>query len=210
VRIVLVRHGHVPGILPERFRGGAHLELTETGVREAQLTAERIAGQWQPAIVYTSPRQRCISTGRFIADRCATPCRVLADIFDLDYGDWTDRTHEEIRTSHPEEYRLWRTQPQLVRFPGGNCLQEVAARVADALRFVLQTHAESTVVLVGHDSGNRTLMLHALGLPLSAYWHIKQTPCGISEFSVGEDGIQVIRMNETAHLERDDPADLSG
>ena len=204
---MLVRHGHVPGIQPERFRGGAHLELTEAGVREAQLTAERIASQWQPAIVYTSPRQRCISTGRFIADRCAVQCRVLADIFDLDYGDWTDRTHEDSHAIFPEQYRLWRTQPQLMHFPAGNSLQKVAARIADALRFVVQTHPASTVVLVGHDSGNRTLMLHALGLPLSAYWHIKQTPCGISEFTVGEDGIQVIRMNETAHLETAADAD---
>ena len=129
---------------------------------------------------------------------------MLEDIYDLDYGDWTDRTHEEIRAAHPALYRRWRTQPQLVRFPGGNSLQQVAERVADALRYIVQTHPDSTVVMVGHDSGNRTLMLHALGLPLSAYWTIRQTPCGISEFVVGDDGINVIRMNETAHLEHPD------
>lgn len=201
MRVVLVRHGHVPGIEPERFRGGANLQLTKTGLQEAQLTAHRIAQQWQPVMVYTSPRQRCIDTGRFIADRCGVQDRVLDDIYDLDYGDWTEKTHDEIRAAYPTQYRRWRTQPQLVKFPRGNSLQEVAARVADALRFVVQTHSDSTVVLVGHDSGNRTLMLHALGLPLSAYWQLKQTPCGISEFLVGEDGIHVLRMNETAHLE---------
>jgi broad specificity phosphatase PhoE len=205
VRVVLVRHGHVPGIEPERFRGSANLELTDRGLREAQLTAHRIAQQWRPVMVYTSPRQRCIDTGRFIADRCDVAGRVLEDIYDLDYGDWTEKTHEEIRAAHPLQYRCWRTQPQLVKFPRGNSLQEVAARVVDALRFVVQTHPDSTVVLVGHDSGNRTLMLHALGLPLSAYWQLKQTPCGISEFLVGEDGVTVIRMNDTAHLERADP-----
>jgi probable phosphoglycerate mutase len=212
VRIVLVRHGHVPGIEPERFRGGAHLQLTELGLREAQLTALRIARHWQPAIVYTSSRQRCISTGSLIAERCAVANRVLDGIYDLDYGDWTDRTHEEIRAAHPAQYRRWRTQPQLVRFPGGNSLQEVAARMADALRFVVQAHPDSTVVMVGHDSGNRALMLHALGLPLSAYWQIKQAPCGISEFIVDDDGVQVIRMNETAHLEQPSsmPPDGSG
>ncbi|HEY3809686.1 MAG TPA: histidine phosphatase family protein [Steroidobacteraceae bacterium] len=198
---MLVRHGHVPGIQPERFRGGAHLELTEQGLREARLTAERIARQWQPVIVYTSPRTRCIETGRCIAERCGIPDRVLEDIYDLDYGEWTDHTHEDMRAAHPAEYQRWRTAPQLVRFPGGNCLQEVATRVADAIRFVAKTHAGGTVVLVGHDSGNRTLMLQALGLPLSSYWNLRQTPCGISEFVVGADAIHVVRMNETAHLE---------
>jgi probable phosphoglycerate mutase len=199
--VLLVRHGHVPGIEPERFRGGAHLELTKRGLEEARLTGERIARQWKPAIVYTSPRTRCIDTGRYIAEQCQVTSRVLEDIYDLDYGDWTDHTHEEIRAAHPAEYRRWRAQPQLVRFPNGNCLQEVAVRAADAVRFVVCTHPDSTVVLVGHDSGNRTLMLHALGSPLSAYWNIRQTPCGISEFIVSTDGIQVLRMNDTAHLE---------
>ena len=201
VRILLVRHGHVPGIEPERFRGGTNLPLTERGLREAQLTAQRIARLWQPTIAYTSPRQRCIDTGQPIADECGIPCRVLDDINDLDYGAWTDRTHEEIRLEHPEEYRRWRTLPHLVRFPRGDSLQQLSTRVADALRFVVGNHPESTVVMVGHDSGNRTLLLHALGLPLAAYWHIRQTPCGISEILVSDEGLAVQRMNETAHLE---------
>jgi broad specificity phosphatase PhoE len=200
-RILLVRHGHVRGIEPERFRGGANVQLTERGLKEAQLTAGRIARHWQPALVYTSPRQRCIDTGRFISEQCAVPARVLNDLYDLDYGAWTDKTHEAIRQAHPAEYRRWKTHPHLVRFPGGISLQEVSMRVADALRFVVATHQDSTVVLVGHDSGNRSLLLHVLGLPLSAYWSIRQTPCNISEFTVSDDGLTVVRMNETGHLE---------
>jgi len=178
-----------------------NFQLTDRGHEEAQLVARRIAQHWRPAIVYTSPRQRCIDTGRPIAERCGVDARVLEDLFDLDYGEWTNHTHEEIRARHPAEYRLWKMQPHLVRFPGGIALQDVAMHVADALRFVLRTHPDDTVVMVGHDSGNRSLLLHALGLPLSAYWSIRQTPCNISEILIGTEGITVLRMNETAHLE---------
>jgi len=201
VRILLVRHGQVPGIEPERFRGDANYQLTERGRYEAQLTARRIAHHWQPSIIYTSPRQRCIDTGHAIAEQCGAPTRVLDDLYDLDYGAWTDKTHEEIRELHPAEYRRWKTQPHLMRFPGGISLQEVALRVADALRYVIDQHPDGTVVLVGHDSGNRCLLLQVLGLPLSAYWTIRQTPCGISEFLAGNDGLTVLRLNESAHLE---------
>jgi broad specificity phosphatase PhoE len=200
-RIVLVRHGHVPGIEPERFRGGENLELTERGVREAQLTAMRIAQHWQPAIVYTSTRKRCIATGRFIADACRVSSRTLEDIHDFDYGTWTERTHEDVRLAFPEEYRRWRTQPHTVRFPGGDSLQQLSAHAADALRLIVGAHAGQSVVVVGHDSSNRSLLLHAMGLPLSAYWRITQSPCGISEFIVNADGMVVVRLNETAHLE---------
>jgi probable phosphoglycerate mutase len=204
LRIVLVRHGSVPGIEPERFRGGSTFQLTERGIEEARRTARRIAQHWRPAMVYTSPRQRCIDTGRFIAERCAAPTRVLDDLFDLDYGEWTDRTHEEIRAAQPVQYRLWKTQPHLMRFPGGISLQDVAMRVADALRYVVATHPDGTIVMVGHDSGNRSLLLHLMGLPLSAYWRLQQSPCNISEITIGDDGATLIRMNETAHLEAGD------
>ena len=53
-KILLTRHGHVEGILPERFRGRAELALTRKGVAEAEALAARIARAWRPAVVYTS------------------------------------------------------------------------------------------------------------------------------------------------------------
>ena len=47
-RLVLVRHGHVEGISPERFRGRRDVDLSELGVRQAhvlRLMRERHAGQ---------------------------------------------------------------------------------------------------------------------------------------------------------------------
>jgi len=42
---------------------------------------------------------------------------------------------------------------------------ERAARVADALRFTIQHRPDDTIVMVGHDSSNRVLLLQALDLP---------------------------------------------
>lgn len=44
-RLLLTRHGHVEGIEPARFRGRAELELTPTGLAQAEALAERIARQ---------------------------------------------------------------------------------------------------------------------------------------------------------------------
>ena len=41
-KIILVRHGHVEGISPERFRGRVDLTLTAEGRRQAEVTAHRI------------------------------------------------------------------------------------------------------------------------------------------------------------------------
>ncbi len=200
-RILLVRHGHVAGISPERFRGRAELELTERGFAEARATARRIAAHWRPAIVYTSPLHRCVTTGQLIAEDCHVPTCVLDDLKDIDYGVWQGKTHEEVRDASPLEYERWRHSPHLMRFPAGESLQQLAARVADGLRFAIQHHPSDTIVIVGHDNSNRALLLQALDLSLSAFWRITQDPCAISEFVIHDDNrLTVLRMNETAHL----------
>ena len=50
------------------------------------------------------------------------------------------------------------------------------------------------------DSVNRVLLLHALELPLSRYWRIKQSPCCINELDFGGDGFTILGINQTDHL----------
>jgi probable phosphoglycerate mutase len=70
----------------------------------------------------------------------------------------------------------------------------------DALRLILQQHADETVVVVAHDSTNRVLLLHLLELPLSAYWRLAQDPCGLSEIEISAQAARILRINEVEHL----------
>jgi len=75
------------------------------------------------------------------------------------------------------------------------------AKAQDALRMVLARHPRETVVLVGHDSVNRALLLELLDQPLSAYWRLAQEPCCINEIDVNESAVRVRSINATQHLE---------
>src|SRR5262249_52925753 len=179
-KILLIRHGHVDGIRPERFRGRADLPLTSLGRAEAQAVGKRIASGWRPSKVYTSPLSRCVATGAAIAQACGAPTEVNADLIDIDYGAWQGKPCAEVEQSEPKLYAAWRATPHLVRFPQGDSLQDLAARAADALRLALARHPDETVVLVAHDSLNRVLLLQLLDQPLSAYWRLARRPGGIS------------------------------
>jgi phosphoserine phosphatase len=201
-KILLTRHGHVEGITPERFRGRQELALTTLGRAQAQALARRIAGAWRPAHIYTSPLQRCVDTGAAIARACGLAASdARADLNDIDYGRWQFKAYEDARAEDPALFAAWFATPQLVRFPGGESLQDLAARVADALRFVLARHANDTIVIVGHDSVNRALILQLLDLPLSAYWRFEQSPCCLNEIAVEGGKVYVRRINETRHLD---------
>jgi phosphoserine phosphatase len=200
IKILLIRHGHVEGIEPERFRGRTDLALTARGAAEASAVAKRIASTWRPTKVYTSPMKRCIDTGGAIAQACQVETEILDDLNDIDYGAWQWRSYEEVQRTEPQLFAVWFTSPNLMRFPDGESFQELVARSADALRFVVGNHSNDTVVLVAHDSVNRALLVQLLDQPLSAYWRLAQDPCCINEIDIAERRVRVGRMNETGHL----------
>jgi probable phosphoglycerate mutase len=199
-KIILTRHGHVEGIKPERFRGRAELPLTPLGIAQAKAVAQRVATGWQPAAIYTSPMGRCVATAESVAAACQVPIIALAELNDLDYGEWQGQSYDEVRQKFPHLFSAWMQTPHLVRFPNGDSLQDLVARTADAVRLILGRHSKQTVVVVGHDSVNRALLLQLIDQPLSSYWLIVQDPCCLNEIDVDDGMVRVCRVNETQHL----------
>jgi phosphoserine phosphatase len=200
-KIILVRHGHVEGIHPPRFRGREDLPLTERGKAEALAVARRISERWRPACVYTSPLSRCVLTGAAIASACKVQSQSIEELNDIDYGSWKMKTFAEMQATQGELYASWFATPHLVRFPGGDSLQELASRAADALRIALERHPNQTVVMVAHDAVNRALLVQLADLPLSSYWRLVQEPCCINEIDIAANRIQVRSINDTSHLD---------
>jgi len=199
-RIILVRHGHVEGISPERFRGRADLPLTAEGRRQAAAAAQHIQARWTLAAVYTSPLSRCRTTAVAIAQPFGLSPAPLEDLIDIDYGEWQGLTPDDVRGRWPEQLETWYRAPDWATIPGGETLQGVLARTTSALREVIGRHPNDTVVMVGHDSVNRVILLHALQLPLARYWRLGQDPCAINELDFSEAGFTVQSLNETQHL----------
>jgi probable phosphoglycerate mutase len=199
-RIILVRHGHVEWIAPERFRGRAELPLSDLGRRQAQAAAGYIAASWKPEAVYTSPLGRCRETGAAIAAPFRLEPQPIEGLADIDYGEWQGLTREQAKERWPEETELWFRMPHLAAIPGGETLAAVLSRATAALRDILRRHPDGTVVVVGHDSVNRVLLLFALEAPLSRYWHLRQEPCGVNELLFDNGSFIIGSINQTQHL----------
>jgi broad specificity phosphatase PhoE len=198
--LLLVRHGHVEGISPERFRGRADLALTPLGLRQAEAAARHIAASWCPRAIYSSPMSRCVATGTAIGQPLGLSPITLASLNDIDYGNWQGLTPDEARQRWADEVDTWYSKPDWAVIPGGESLQEVLARTSAAVREVVRRHPSDAIVLVGHDSVNRVILLHALGLPLSRYWHIRQSPCAINVIDAEIGGFVIGSINQTDHL----------
>jgi probable phosphoglycerate mutase len=200
VTIILVRHGYVEGIDPARFRGRRDLPLTPLGLRQAKALSRRIAAEWQPEAIFASPLGRCIDTAKAVAKPVGLVPEPVPGLNDIDYGAWQGMTHAEVHANWPDVWTRWHDTPQLAEFPGGESLPEFSRRVVNALHRSVHDHRGHTVVIVAHDSVNRVLLLHALGLPLSRYHAITQAPCGLNVLEFEHGQLKVVTINETGHL----------
>ena len=200
IRIILVRHGHVDWIAPERFRGRAELPLSSLGRRQAQAAAGYIAATWKPDAVYTSPLGRCRETGAAVAAPFRLEPQPIDGLADIDYGEWQGLTRDQAEERWPDETELWFRVPHLAVIPDGETLAALLFRTTAALRDILRHHPDGTVAMVAHDSVNRVLLLFALELPLSRYWHLRQDPCGVNELCFDNGSFMIGSINQTQHL----------
>lgn len=198
--LILIRHGEVDGIDPPSFRGRVVLLLTPRGTRQAELTREALRARSAIDAIYCSPLTRCVRTADILSEAFQLNAVPLQGLTDIDYGPWTQLPVDEVAMRWPREFGRWKSSPQACCIPGGESLQEVAARAVAALGSIFGAHAKGTVAIVTHDSVLRVLLCHMLGLPLSSYWQFDPSPCGISVVTHADNHFTVHSINETQHL----------
>jgi broad specificity phosphatase PhoE len=199
--LILVRHGRTAWNVEERFRGREDIPLDDTGLTQAERTAERIAGRWSPAAVYSSPLSRATATAEAIGRRCRLGVQVHEGLVDIDYGQWQGLTPEEARSRNPRRLRDWYRGARRACPPGGEPLRRVRSRCRRAVVEIAVRHPEQTVVLVGHTVVNRVILLGVLSMGLKEFWHLGQEPCAINLIETDGREFVLASMNDTCHLE---------
>jgi len=199
-RIILVRHGQTEWNRVERFRGRADVPLNETGLAQAEATGKRVASEWQPVAVYTSPLSRSVKTAESIAKHYDLKVQIHPGLADIDYGEWQGLSPEEARQRWPEEIDAWYNRPHLARIPGGETLDDLRARLMQTVNELATRHTGETIVLVGHTVINRIILLGILGLGNDRFWRIKQDTCAINVFEAEAGDFVLVSLNDTCHL----------
>jgi phosphoserine phosphatase len=199
-QFILVRHGQTEWNRVERFRGQADIPLNETGFRQATATSIRIAKEWQPTAIYSSPLSRAVRTAEAIAQYFNLDVQFSSGINDIDYGKWQGLTPDEVKQHWPEEHHAWFYAPHIAKIPGGETLEDLRRRAMDTVQQLAHRYIEETIVLVGHTVINRVILLGVLGLSNKRFWHIRQDTCAISVFEAEDNDFFLVSLNDTCHL----------
>ena len=195
--VLLVRHGHtdVAGKRLTGWQRGVHLNAQ--GRREADRLVERLEDVPIDAI-WTSPLERCRETAAPIARARGLTPTIQRGLIEVDYGDWTGRSIAQLRRT-----RLWRSvmhAPSTVRFPGGESMLEVQARMVDAAMNLVEAHPGGIVMAVSHADPIRLLVTHLAGTHADHLQRLAIDTASISVVTLGEGIPRVQKVNDTGDL----------
>jgi broad specificity phosphatase PhoE len=198
--IILVRHGQTEWNRVKRFRGHADVPLNEIGLAHAEATGQRIAEEWQPTAIFSSPLSQAVKTAEATARHFRLPVQTHLGLTDIDYGEWQGLTPDMARERWPAAIHAWYNEPESALIPGGETLASLRDRGMRTVNELAVLHEGQTIVLVGHTVINRIILLGVMGLGDERFWHIKQDTCAINVFEVEKKDFVMVSLNDTCHL----------
>ena len=191
-RVVLVRHGATEESARGRCYGRLDVLLSPRGLRQAEALARALADH-PLAAVYASPLARALDTARPVAAAQGLEPAVLEALAELDFGEVEGLRYDEIEAARPELFRAWMDEPARVRFPGGEGLADLRARVLPAVEQIRARHERETVAVVAHGGVVRVVLAEALGLDDGALFRLDLSEGGVSVVD-WLDGVPLLRL----------------
>jgi probable phosphomutase (TIGR03848 family) len=197
VNLLLIRHGQNDWV-GDRLAGwtpGVH--LNDKGKAEAARLAELLA-EVPLATIYSSPLERTIETAQPIADAHGLSVQVREGLGEAQYGKWTGKSLKKLR-----KHKLWpvvQVYPSGARFPGGESMREIQARIVAELDTIRDTHLGQTVAAVSHSDPIKMAVAHYLGLPLDLFQRLNIEPASVTAFSFTRFGPRLIFLNHSESL----------
>ncbi len=197
--ILLIRHGQTDWNLEGRMQGHEDIPLNETGRRQAQALANRLAG-WPIQAIYSSDLQRSAETAVTIGSAVGVEPVLMTIWRERDLGALSGLTRTEARTKFPNA--LNSHNHTKIHPPNGEDHQTLQNRGLQAFQEVARKHPDQMIAVVSHGGLLHVLVAHLIGLPGSEYGRF--TIRGNTSLTIAEldgDDIVVTCINDTSHLE---------
>ncbi len=202
-RLVLVRHGETDWNREGRWQGHADPGLNELGRQEAAAAAARLAREFAGAPIVTSDLRRAAETAVPAGAAMGVQPSVDVRLREVDVGDWSGLTRDQVRERDPEGYLAWE-DGRNTGYPGGESFADLGARAAGAMHDLFESHAGGTVIAVCHGGTIRAMVASALGIGDAGRRLLATGPNGsLSVLDTRHGGgIGLVSLNDAGHLPR--------
>jgi broad specificity phosphatase PhoE len=188
----LVRHGSHDRLDRTLCGRMAGVRLGERGRFEAEAAAGCLAREPLAAVI-SSPLERCQETATAVAAAHGLPVEEDAGFIELDFGDWTGLSFDELRRD--PRFEPWNSRRSLNRPPAGESLGEAQMRGIRGLDALRARFPDAAVAIVSHSDVIKALAAHVLGLNLDFYHRFEVDPASVTTLVIGDWGAKLLRLN---------------
>ncbi len=202
MRLVLARHAVTAQTGPLLTGRAPGVDLSDEGRRQAEALGERLA-RLPVAAVYASPIERTMQTAGAVAVRHGLEVRVLEGVLEADYGEWTGGRIADLAKT--DLWKVVQRAPSRARFPNGESLTEMQARMVSALETVVAAHPGELVVVVSHADPIKAAIAHFTGVHLDLFQRVVVSPASVTAFELGPHGVAMLKCNDTGSLDALEP-----
>lgn len=198
-KLYVARHGETDWNLQGKTQGIKDSQLTEFGLQQAELLANRLIDE-NIDIIYSSSLYRAESTATIISNILNVPYFCNEDLNEINFGSWEGLTNEEISKLYPNELKQWRNEPHRAIIPEGEKLIIAQKRIVRLIESLLKDSTNAKVLLISHSTVIKLLLLHILGIELSNYYRLKQDNGCLNIIDFRDYGPVLLKYNDTCNI----------
>jgi phosphoserine phosphatase len=200
MRMIIARHGESEWNRIHRYQGQSDADLSELGVRQAELLAERLRGE-SLAAIYTSPLKRAARTAQTIATfHPDVPVHTDPALMEIHHGEWQGKYADEVLAQYAEGLEEWRRYPMRSQMPGGESFTNVLKRTLEFKERTLAAHADETILVSTHDVVIKILVADVLNMNMDYINCIWLTNGSVSIIDYREDMSYLACLSDACHL----------
>jgi broad specificity phosphatase PhoE len=195
-RLLLIRHAEVETRCQRVFGGRIDMDLSPNGHAQAGALADFLRHRPLDAI-YASPMKRVQQTlAPLLHNGAPRPC-VEPDLREMDFGDWTGLSYEQVRRQFGVSASAWLDELERGAIPNAESGATCRARVEPCLRRILAAHAGQTVAVYCHGGVTRVILAILLDLPLPKTEAFQIDYASVTEVAVGPERTRIELLNFT-------------
>ena len=176
MKIYFTRHGETDWNLANKVCGRTEANLTEKGISQAKKLAERVK-DLNVDIIISSPMKRAMETAGFVAEVCGAEIIPDARLLEQDYG-----IYEGVDRKDPRF--LANKKNFAYKYPHGESMMQVAARVYPLIDEVREKYAGKTALFVCHNGVCRVANTYFQDVTNEEYFLWTLENCGLETYEV--------------------------
>ena len=161
-KLILIRHGETDKNVNNSLHTTNDSEsLNSNGIEQIRFTANKLISL-SPSKIYSSKERRAIESANILSESLKVPFELINGMEERNWGIFTGKPWDEVKKildpmTLDERYNY---VP-----PNGESWKTFATRLISAIKKIVDTNSEQTIVVVTHGGAIRALIPYLLNIP---------------------------------------------